>query len=67
MTFVLPKQGRQCEFEPIKAHSTVVGIICPLAEIGLTVTQNLGKALALEALKNGFCNKSFGKDETLTS
>ena len=28
----------------------MVGIICPLVEIGLTVTQNLGKALALEAL-----------------
>ena len=43
-------QGRHDEFEPDKAHSTVVGIICPLVEIGLTVTQNLGKARALEAL-----------------
>ena len=44
-------QGRRHgEFEPDKAHSTVVGIICPLVEIGLTVTQNLDKARALEAL-----------------
>ena len=38
------------EFKLDKAHSTVVGIICPLVEIGLTVTQNIGKAKALEAL-----------------
>ena len=39
------------EFEPDKAHSTVMGIICPpLVEIGLTVTRNLGKARASEAL-----------------
>ena len=43
-------QGRHGEFEPDKAHSTVVGIIAPLVEVGLTVTQNLGKARALEAL-----------------
>ena len=30
--------------------SNLVGIICPLVEIGLTVTLNLGKAWALEAL-----------------
>jgi hypothetical protein len=43
---------RHGEFEPDKAHSTVVGIISPpaLVEIGLTVTQNLGKAQAWEAL-----------------
>ena len=33
-------QERHSEFEPDKAHSTVVGIICPLVEIGLTVTQH---------------------------
>ena len=44
-------QGRHGEFEPDKAHSTVVGIICPpLVGIGLTVTKNLGKARALQAL-----------------
>ena len=44
-------QGRHGEFDPDKAHNTVVGIICPpLVEIGLTVTQNLGKARALKAL-----------------
>ena len=42
--------GRHHELEPDKAHSTVMGIICPLVDIGLTVTQNLGKAQALEAL-----------------
>ena len=45
-------QGRHGEFEQDKAHSTVVGIICPPpppVEIGLTVTQNLGKGWALEA------------------
>ena len=30
--------------------STVVVIICPVVEIGLTLTQNLGKARALEVL-----------------
>ena len=43
------RQGRRGEFEPDKAHSTVVGMP-PLVEIWLTVTQNLGKARALEAL-----------------
>ena len=43
-------QEHHSEFEPDKAHSTVVGIICPLVEIGLTVTQHLGKARVLEAL-----------------
>ena len=43
-------QERHSEFEPDKAHSTVVGIICPLVEKGLTVTQHLGKATALAAL-----------------
>ena len=38
-------QGRHGEFEPDKAHNTA-----SLVEIGLTVTQNLGKARALEAL-----------------
>ena len=43
-------QGGHVEFEPDKAHSIVVGIICPppLVEIGLTVIQTLGKARALE-------------------
>ena len=41
--------GRHRELEPDKAHSTVMGIICPLV-IELTVTQNLGKAQTLEAL-----------------
>ena len=51
MQFYGTLQGRHGEFEPDKAHSTVVGTICPpLVEIGLTVTQNLGKASPLEAL-----------------
>ena len=53
MAFFVAKhiQGRHGELEPDKAHSTVVGIIYPpLVEIGLGVTQNLGKARALEAL-----------------
>ena len=42
---------RHGKFEPGKAHSTVMGIICPpLVKIGLTIIQNLGKARALEAL-----------------
>ena len=43
-------QGRHGEFEPDKSHITVLGIIWPMVDIGLTVTQNLGKARALEAL-----------------
>ena len=45
-------QGHYGQLEADKAHSTVAGIICPpaLVEIGLTVTQNLGKARTLEAL-----------------
>jgi hypothetical protein len=38
-------RGARAKFEPDKAHSTA-----PLVEIGLTVTQNLDKARALEAL-----------------
>ena len=46
----ISEQCRHGEFEADKAHSTLVGIISPLVDIGLTVSQNLGKALALEAL-----------------
>ena len=54
---------RHGEFEPDKAHSTVVGIICPpaLVEIGLTVTQNLGKAFFMyrKAKKKIWNNQNF--------
>ena len=43
-------QGRHGEFEPDKAHSTVVGIICPPGSDRVNWSQNLDKAKALAAL-----------------
>ena len=51
LTFqIITQMSEHYQFEQDKAHSTVMGIICPMVEIGSTVTQNLGKARALEAL-----------------
>ena len=50
LTFqIITQMSEHYQCEQDKAHSTVMGIICPLV-IELTVTQNLGKAKTLEAL-----------------
>ena len=43
-------QGRHGQFESDKAHSIVVGIICPPGWDRVNCNPNLGKARALEAL-----------------